>query len=159
MKQISDKLKASLPQLQMANLGSLDRGAVARRVNEAISLAANNISKYPFRDGGKVEARKVVIEIVMTPMIEAVKIGVEGAGRQYEADGFELTGICTRVKVKSALPDAETADIKMLCEMKSGAITDIRFNPQNNMRPEQLELDLEPGDDAPDDDEDDDDDE
>ena len=137
---INEKLKAALPQLSMDTLGKLDRGAVARRVNDAISLCLANISKFPCRDAGKVETRKVTVDILMTPVVKAIKQGVEVNGRQQEVDAFDLVGITTRVKVKSGLPDAESADVTMLCEIQNGTIRDVRFNPTNNSAPDQMEL-------------------
>ena len=140
---LSEKLKEMLPQLCMEHLGKLDRGAVQRRVDDAINLCLTNISKFPFRDGGKVETRKVTIEVYITPELKEISVGVEAGGRQQEIKGFELKGLEVRAKVKSGLPDAETGDVRMACDIRNGAIKDVRFNPDNNHQPEQLELDLE----------------
>ena len=141
---LSDKLKEALPQLCMANLGKLDRGAVERRVDAAIALCVNNINQFPFRDGGKVESRKVTIELYITPELRETTVAIEtNGGRQQEVKNFELKAISGRVKIKSGLPDAETGDVRMACDVRNGAIKDVRFNPDNNFAPEQLELDLE----------------
>lgn len=137
---MNPKLKEALPKLSMERLSELDRGAVERRVNAALALCLSNISQFPFRDGGKVETRKVLIEVQITPEIKAIKIGVEGKGRQQQVEGWELEGVVVRVKVKSALPDAETADVRCLCEIRNNQITDVRFNPDNSDRPEQLDM-------------------
>lgn len=140
---ISPKLREQLPEFTMEHVGEMDRGAVERRVNYAIKQCLQDIARFPFRDGGKVEPRKVVLELVLTPEVKAVKVGVEVAGRQQEVDSYELHGISVRAKVKSAVPDAETADVRMVCDIQNNQILDVRFNPDNNDRPDQLELDLE----------------
>ena len=140
---MNSKLKDMLPELNMSNLAQLDRGAVERRVNDELSQAFNNISRFPCRDGGKVEVRKVVIEVTLTPEVKSVKQGIEVNGRQQEVEAFELCGVSARVKVKGVHPDAETADVRMLCDIENGRIQSAHFNPDNNDRPEQLEIDFE----------------
>jgi hypothetical protein len=136
-------LKDKLPRLELEQLGKLDRGAVARRFSDAIEQVLANISKFPFRDGNKVETRSISMSVYLTPELKLSKQGVEGRnGRQHEVDVAELSGVSVRVKIKSALPDAETADVRMACDIQNGRITDLRFNPENNAAPEQLELEL-----------------
>jgi hypothetical protein len=45
--------------------------------------------------------------------------------------------------VKSAIPDSETADVRMVVDVVNGRIADARFNPANNDEPEQLEFDYD----------------
>lgn len=140
---MNPKLKEMLPEFCMENLAQLDRGAVERRVNDELNQAFNNISRFPCRDGGKVEPRKVIIEVTLTPEVKEIKQGVEVNGRQQEVSAYELAGVSVRAKVKGVHPDAETADVRMLCDMQNQRIQSVYFNPNNNDRPEQLELDLE----------------
>lgn len=141
---LSPKLKEQLPQFNIEHLGEMDRNAVARRGNAALALCLENISQFPFRDGGKVETRKVTIEINLTPELKETKVAVElPGGRQQEVKHFELAGVTARVKIKSALPDAETGDVRMACDIHNGKIKEARFNPENNEAPDQLELDLD----------------
>lgn len=136
------KLKEQLPSFNMSNLPQLDRGAVERRVNDAIAAALNNISRFPFRDGGKVEVRKVIIEVQITPELRKIKTPVESAFGTTDLDSFELSGISVRAKVKGVHPDAETDDVRMLCDIQNQVVKGVYFNPNNNSRPDQLELDL-----------------
>lgn len=140
---MNPKLAEMLPQFTMETLSQLDRGAVERRVNDELAQAYNNISRFPCRDGGKVEPRKVIIEVTLTPELKKIKTAVEVGGRQQEVDSFELSGIVVRAKVKGVHPDAETADVRMLCDIVNNRIQGVYFNPENNERPEQLELDLD----------------
>jgi hypothetical protein len=55
-------------------------------------------------------------------------------------DGYELSGLSVRVKIKAGLPDAESADVRMLVDMRGGQIANVLFNPDNNSEPSQLEL-------------------
>ena len=138
---MNQKLKEHLPQLNLDSLGQLDRGAVERRFGDAIESVLANISKFPFRDQNKVETRAIHLAVFITPELRLFKQAVEGNnGRQVEVDVAELAGLSVRVKIKSALPDAETADVRMACDIVNGRINDVRFNPENNAKPDQLEL-------------------
>lgn len=136
------KLAERLPEFTMENLSQLDRGAVERRVNDAITQAMSNISRFPFKDAGKVEVRKVIIEVQITPELRKIKVPVESGRGTHEAESFELSGVSVRAKVKGVNPDAETADVRMICDIRQERIQAVYFNPNNNDRPEQLELDL-----------------
>lgn len=141
---MNQKLKEHLPQLTIQNLGQLDRGSVARRFGDAVEQILANISKFPCRDGNKVETRSLELKVFFTPELRLDKRGIESAnGNQMEVDVPELSGVSVRVKIKSALPDAETADVKMACDIINGRIADMRFNPNNNKAPDQLEFDLD----------------
>lgn len=138
---MNQKLKDHLPQLALNTLGQLDRGAVERRFRDAINCVLDNISKFPFRDNTKVETRAIHLSVFLTPELRMFKSAVEsGHGRQVEVDVAELAGLSVRVKIKSNLPDAETADVRMACDIINGKINDVRFNPDNNAKPDQLEL-------------------
>lgn len=141
---MNQKLKEHLPQLNLDSLGELDRGAVERRFRDAMDSVLTNISKFPFRDQNKVETRAIHLSVFMTPELKLFKQAVEGPnGRQVEVDVAELAGLSVRVKIKSALPDAETADVRMACDIINGRINDVRFNPDNNGKPEQLSLEYD----------------
>lgn len=156
MSTVNQELKDKLPQLKFNNLGQMDSGTVERRVNGAIRETLDNIGRYPFRDGGKVEPRKVTITLVLTPTLKKSKRMMELAGgRSQEVDTFDLEGVSARVEVSSALPVAKTADVRVLCETKNGRIETALFNPNNNQMPEQMELFIDDGDDDVDEDEDD----
>jgi len=138
---VKQELKDNLPQLKFRNLGQMDSGTVERRVDGAIRETLDNIGRYPFRDGGKVESRKVTITLVLTPALKKTKQMIELAGgRSQEVDTFELDGVSARVEVSSALPVAKTADVRVLCETRNGRIETALFNPHNNQMPEQMEL-------------------
>lgn len=138
------KLREKLPEFKMEHLSELDRGSVGRRVDDAVRMCLDNISKFPHRDGGKPEVRRVDIAVFLTPELKETTVPVEtGGGRVQDVKHMELVGVSVRVKVKSSLPDAESADVKMACEVRNGVIKEVRFNPHNNTTPEQLELDLD----------------
>lgn len=131
---LDPKLEANLPRLAAENIGRLDNGSVARRLNAAIADVLRNISQFPFRDAGKAETRKVTMELAITPEIRPTKNGAN------QVDGYELSGLSVRVKIKAGLPDAESADVRMLVDMRGGQIANVLFNPDNNSEPSQLEL-------------------
>lgn len=134
------ELKDKLPQLTLDTLPKLDRGALAKRFSDAIAVCIQNISQYPCRDG-KAETRAVHVALFLTPEIKLKKQCVESSGgRQVEVDVPEIVGLVVRAKVKSSIPDAETADVRMVVDVVAGRITDARFNPENNDAPDQLEL-------------------
>jgi len=137
---VDQKLKDSLEELNFAGVGKLDHGSVARRMNMAIAEALRDISQYPFRDGGKVEARKVVMSVIITPVLRETKEVVFIENRNQEVKGFALDSVTARVKITCNRPDVESADVKILCDIQGGAIRSAHFNPENNHRPEQLEL-------------------
>lgn len=134
------ELKERLPQLGLGTLHQLDRGGLAKRFSDAIGMCLTNIAQYPCRDG-KAETRAVHLSVYLTPELKMKKRGVETAGgRQVEVDVPEICGLIVRAKVKSAIPDSETADVRMVVDLMNGRITDARFNPENNDNPDQLEL-------------------
>lgn len=133
----------NLPELTLSNLSKMDHGTVGRRFNDAVIECIGNISRYPFRDAGKVEVRKIIVEVTLTPEIRTFKQGVEVSGRQQEVDAYELSGVKAQVKIKSSLPDAICGTVKTLCKIVNNQIRKISFNPHNNQSPEQMELDME----------------
>lgn len=134
------ELKDRLPQLGLATLHQLDRGGLAKRFSDAVGMCLANIAQYPCRDG-KAETRVVELKVYITPELKMKKRGVEtSGGRQVEVDVPEICGLMVRAKVKSAIPDSETADVRLVVDMINGRIADARFNPDNNDNPDQLEL-------------------
>lgn len=137
---MKQELKEKLPQLGLATLHQLDHGGLSKRFSDAIGMCLANIAQYPCRDG-KPETRAVHLSVYLTPELNFKKQGIERSGGGVaEVMVPEICGLLVRAKVKSAIPDSETADVRMVVDLTNGRITDARFNPQNNDQPDQLEL-------------------
>ena len=136
------ELKEKLPQLGLPTLHQLDRGGLAKRFADAIGMCLANIAQYPCRDG-KAETRAVHLSVYLTPELKFKNQAVETASGHTEVKVPEICGLMVRAKVKSAIPDSETADVRMVVDVVNGRITDARFNPANNEMPEQLEMEFD----------------
>lgn len=139
---MDQRLKNELPQLSLESLHELDRGKLARQFRRAIARAMQNISEFPCK-GEKVESREISIVLKLTPEVKFNKISLETAMGQAEALRPEIIGISAACYIKDKFPIFQTDDVRMAIDIVNDQITDVRFNPNNNNRPDQLELDLD----------------
>lgn len=120
-------------QLELATLAELDNGNFGRAVRQALAAVIKDIDNRPANIAGKVEARKVNIELKLEPVVEYD----EDSGR------YKLSGIALEPTCKSILPPVR------------GGITDVKlrrgvphFNrdcPRNfHEKPLPLEYDDQP---------------
>lgn len=139
---MDQKLKESLPQLTLQTLHQLDRGKLDRQFSRAIARAMQNISEFPCK-GSKAEPREIALVFKLTPEIRFTKNAIETAMGQTEVMIPEIVGVTVSARIKDKFPIFESDDVRMVTEVVNGNIKDARFNPNNNSRPEQLELDLD----------------
>ena len=139
---MDQKMKEKLPQLSLDSLSSYDRGKLDRQFTKCLSRVLANISDYPVR-GQKAEPRKITLEITLTPIVKFSKTSVETSMGNREAEVPEIVGLLTGIQIKDKVPVFQSDDVVMAVEMKGERIADLRFNPNNNNRPDQLEFDLE----------------
>lgn len=139
---MDQRLKEELPQLSLESLHQLDRGKLARQFRRAVTRAMQNISEFPCK-GEKVESREISLVVKLTPEVKFNKIGIETAIGNAEALQPEIIGISAACYIKDKFPIFQTDDVRMAVDIINGQISDVRFNPNNNNRPDQLELDLD----------------
>ncbi len=139
---MDQRLKDTLPQLSLESLHQLDGGKLARQFRRAIARAMQNISEFPCR-GEKVETREICLVVKLTPEVTFKKVSHETAMGQAEYTAPEIIGIAASCFIKDKFPIFQTDDVRMAVDIVNGQINDLRFNPNNNNRPDQLELDLD----------------
>ena len=139
---MEQKLKDALPQLTLDSIHRLDRGKLERQFARAIARAMSNISEFPCK-GDKVEVREISLVFRLTPEIRFSKRSIESGMGQCEATVPEICGVMVNAHIKDKFPIFQTDDVRLAVDVVNGQIKDARFNPDNNQRPDQLELDLD----------------
>lgn len=136
---MDQKLKDTLPQLTLATLHQVDRGALNRQFNRKFAAALQDISEFPVRNG-KPEPREITIKITITPEIAQRKKAIEGPMGVQEVDIPEVVGLRLQAVVKDKMPVFQTSDVSFVVDNRNGRIADARFNPENPSCPNQLEM-------------------
>ncbi len=139
---VDKSFKDGLPQLELSTLHELDRGKLDRQFSRAIARALHNISEFPCK-GDKVECREIALVIRLTPEVRFAKTSVETGMGHAEASVPEIVGVTVNAHIKDKFPIFQTDDVRLAVDVVNGQIKDVRFNPNNNVRPEQMELNLD----------------
>jgi|DEB3_MinimDraft_2_1074329.scaffolds.fasta_scaffold05960_5 hypothetical protein len=145
---LTPKLAEQLPKFDARGILFMDDGNTERRLNGLINDAMDNISRYPFTGNGKVEKRKITVEIEIVPELKEISVPIEtNGGRVNHVKSHELAGAIVQVKLAAGMPVAKSNVVRLACQLKNQKIVAAHFNPHNNDAPEQLELDLDDEDD------------
>lgn len=150
---IATKLKEILTPMTLAALVKISRGSVARRFDQIVADVMRNITQFPalrkFTDKGVEwipQPREIYIKVTFLPVVQAQRVMIESenGGPAQETSVPKVIGITTDITCYPKLPEWRNAPVSMLVDTnKTGAITEIMFNPDCDTNPEQMALAFE----------------